>query len=101
MDKVRYSKKKYKQKLSDCNQIRNLLFYKKYGYSVFRQKRDPNLSEEVMVDIFKESFLSNTSLSEKDIKLLLERMDVRISIYHPVDKIELTCKGKINDYELK
>ena len=39
MDKNRYSKKKYKQKLSDCNQVRNLLFYKKYGYKIFTQKR--------------------------------------------------------------
>ena len=28
MDKARYSKKKYKQKLSDCNQVRNLIFYR-------------------------------------------------------------------------
>ena len=26
MDKNRYSKKRYEQKLSDCNQVRNLIF---------------------------------------------------------------------------
>ena len=41
MDKNRYSKKRYKQKMSDCNQIRNLIFYNKYGYKFFSQKRDP------------------------------------------------------------
>ena len=101
MDKNRYRKKKYRQKLSDCNQVRNLLFYKKYGYTTFKQKRDPNLSEGIMTDIFKESFLNNISLSEKEVKLLLDKMNVIVTIYHPVDKTELTCKGKVNDYELK
>ena len=46
MDKNRYKKKNYKQKLSDCNQVRNLIFYKKHGYKFFSQKRDPSLSQE-------------------------------------------------------
>jgi uncharacterized protein YutE (UPF0331/DUF86 family) len=52
MDRNRYSKKKYKQKLSDCNQIRNLIFYSRSGYKFFTQKRDPILSKNVMDNIF-------------------------------------------------
>ena len=101
MDKNRYSKKKYNQKITDCNTVRNLLFYNRYGYTLFRQKRDPNLSEEEMTEIFKSVFLNNLTLNEKEIKFLLERIFVKVTIFHPVSKVELTCKGKINDYELE
>tara|TARA_B100000029_G_scaffold428497_1_gene438441 strand:- start:3049 stop:3354 length:306 start_codon:yes stop_codon:yes gene_type:complete len=101
MDKNRYSKKKYIQKLSDCNQVRNLLFYKKYGYRVFTQKRDPNLSEDMMKDIFIKTFFNNLSFSDQEIEFLLKKMLVRITIFHPVNKTELTCSGKANDYELR
>ena len=101
MDKNRYSKKKYKQKLSDCNQVRNLLFYKKYGYRVFTQKRDPSLSEDIMKNIFIETFFDNLSFSKKEIEFLLKNMFVRVTIFHPINKTELICSGKINDYELR
>ena len=48
MDKTRYTKKKYREKISDCNQIRNLIFYRKHGYKFFTQKRDPKLSTDIM-----------------------------------------------------
>ena len=38
MDKYRYSKKRYEQKLSDCNQVRNLIFYQKLGYKFFTRQ---------------------------------------------------------------
>ena len=85
MDKNRYSKKKYKQKLSDCNQVRNLLFYKKYGYRVFTQKRDPSLSEDIMKNIFIETFFDNLSFSKKEIEFLLKNMFVRVTIFHPIN----------------
>ena len=101
MSKSRYSKKDYNQKLSDCNQVRNLIFYRKNGYKFFTQKRDPSFSESVMVDIFKEVFFNNLDLEEKEINFLLEKMFVKVTIFHPIKKTELTCAGKINDYELK
>ncbi len=101
MDKNRYSKKKYKQKLSDCNQVRNLLFYKKYGYKIFTQKRDPNLSEDIMKNIFIENFFDNLSFNDKEIEFLLKNMFVRVTIFHPINKTELICSGKVNDYELR
>ena len=101
MDKNRYSKKNYKQKLSDCNQVRNLIFYQKHGYKFFTQKRDPALSQEIMEDIFKEVFFNNISFNEKEINFLLDKMFVNVTILHPIKKRELSCYGKVNDYELK
>ena len=101
MDRIRYTKKKYNQKLSDCNQIRNLVFYQKPGYKFFTQKRDPTLSVGVMEDIFKEIYFNNIDLSEDEAKFLMDKMYVKITILHPVNKTELTCSGKINDYVLQ
>ena len=100
MDKNRYSKKNYKQKLSDCNQVRNLIFYQKHGYKFFTQKRDPALSQGVMKDIFKDAFFNNHSFNEREIKFLLNKMFVNVTIFHPLKKKELSCSGKVNDYEL-
>ena len=100
MDKNRYRKKNYAQKLSDCNQVRNLIFYQKHGYKFFTQKRDPALSQGVMEDIFKDVFFSNLSFDEREIEFLLNKMFVNVTILHPVKKKELSCSGKINDYEL-
>ena len=101
MDKNRYSKKRYEQKLSDCNQVRNLIFYHKHGYKFFTQKRDPALSQEIMEDIFKEVFFNNINFNEKEINFLLGKMFVNVTILHPIKKRELSCYGKVNDYELK
>ena len=101
MDKRRYSKKRYIQKLSDCNQARNLIFYKKNGYKFFSQKRDPTLSQGIMEDTFKETFFNNINFNEKEINFLLDKMFVKVTILHPIEKRELSCYGKVNDYELK
>ena len=100
MDRIRYKKKNYIQKLSDCNQVRNLIFYQKHGYKFFTQKRDPSLTKGVMEDIFKSSFLNNVSLEDKEKEFLMDNMYVHVTIYHPIKKTELSCFGKINDYEL-
>jgi len=101
MDKRRYTKKKYKQKLSDCNIVRNLIFYQKTGYKFFTQKRDLYLSEELMEKIFKESFLSNLTLNDNEIKFLLKNMLVKVNVIHPVNKTNLVCSGNVNDFELQ
>ena len=101
MDKNRYSKKRYEQKLSDCNQVRNLIFYQKLGYKFFTQKRDPAFSQGIMEDIFKEVFFNNINFNEKEINFLLDKMFVNVTILHPIKKKELSCYGKVNDYELK
>ena len=101
MDRNRYSKKKYVQKITDCNQVRNLLFYKNLGYKFLTQKRDPSLSTGIMEDIFKEDFFNNLSFENKEKDFLADNMFVKVTIFHPIKKQELTCSGKVNDYELK
>ena len=101
MDKNRYSKKKYNQKISDCNQVRNLMFYKKTGYTLFKQKRDTNLSTDIMKDLFKENFFNDVRFTDKEIDFLLDKMLIKVTVFHPVNRTELSCSGKINDYELK
>ena len=101
MDKQRYSKKEYDQKMSDCNQVRNIIFYNRHGYKFFSQKRDPQLSENVMSEIFESVFLNNMNLSKEEINFLLDTMNVNVTVFHPVKKKEIVCSGKVNDYELK
>ena len=101
MDKNRYKKKKYNPKISDCNQIRNLIFYNKHGYKFFTQKRDPNLSVKTMEDIFKNVFFENINFNEKEIKFLMDKIYIYVTILHPINKTEISCYGKINDYKLK
>ena len=69
MDKRRYTKKKYTPKISDCNILRNLLLYGKYGYNMIFQKRNTYLTQLDMEEIFISRFLHNLSLSEKEKKL--------------------------------
>jgi len=101
MDRNRYSKKIYIPKISDCNQVRNLIFYQKNGYTLFRQKRITTFSESIMTEIFKKVFLKNFSFNEKEIEFLLNKMFVAVTIFHPVNKTEHNCYGKVNDYELQ
>jgi len=37
----------------------------------------------------------------KNRKFLLKNMLVSVTIYHPINKTELVCSGKVNDYELR
>ena len=101
MDKYRYSKKKYIQKISDCNQVRNLMLYKRAGYTLFRQKRDPNLSTDTMEHLFKENFFQDVRFASEEIDFLLSKMFIKVTVFHPINKTEISCSGKINDYELK
>ena len=100
MDRARYRKKNYNQKLRDCNQVRNLIFYQRHGYKFFTQKRDSTFSQGAMEDIFKEVFFRNLSFNEDEMKFLLNKMFVNVTILHPIKKRELSCSGKENDYEL-
>ena len=100
MDKNRYSKIKYNQKTTDCNQVRNLMFYGRTGYSFFRQKRNPELSTDAMNRIFIENFFEGMSFSKEEIDFLISKMFLKITIFHPINKTELVCSGKVNDYEL-
>ena len=101
MDKNRYSKKKYTQKITDCNQVRNLMFYGRTGYSLFRQKRSADLSTDLMDRRFKENFFQDVRFTEEEMNFLINNMFVKVTVFHPINKSELSCSGKVNDYELK
>ena len=54
-----------------------------------------------MEDIFKNVFFHNLKFNEKEIEFLLNKIFVDVTILHPIIKAELSCYGKVNDYELK
>tara|TARA_B100001123_G_C14908647_1_gene866843 strand:- start:5 stop:565 length:561 start_codon:yes stop_codon:yes gene_type:complete len=99
MDKRRYQKKKYTPKLSDCNILRNILLYGKYGYNIF-QKRNKHLSNAKMSEIFLGRFLNNLSLSENEKDYILNNTLAKVEVIDPVRGNNIFCTGGI-DKELK
>jgi len=95
MDKKRYSQKKYIPKISDCNILRNILLYGKYGYNAIFQKRNRFLTNADMEEIFVSRFLNNLSLSEKEKNYILNNTLVRSQIIDPVRGNDIFCTGKI------
>jgi len=95
MDKRRYTEKKYKPKISDCNVLRNILLYGKYGYSFLFQKRNRYLTNEDMEEIFISRFLNNISLSEKEKNFILNNTFAEVQVVDPVRGNDIACSGKI------
>ena len=95
MDKKRYSQKKYTPKISDCNILRNILLYGKYGYNAIFQKRNRFLTNEDMREIFLSRFLHNLSLSEKEKKYIVNNTLARVQVIDPVRGNDIFCVGKI------
>ena len=95
MDKKRYTKKKYKPKIVDCNILRNLLLYGKYGYNIIFQKRNKFLTVADMEEIFLARFLNNLSLSKEEKEHILNHTIVTVSIKDPVRGNDIFCKGKV------
>ena len=94
MDKKRYSQKKYIPKISDCNVLRNILLYGKYGYNIF-QKRNRFLTNADMEEIFLSRFLHNLSLSEKEKNYIVDNTLARVQVIDPVRGNDIFCAGKI------
>ncbi len=95
MDKERYTQKKYVPKITDCNILRNILLYGKYGYSFILQKRNTVLSDENMKEIFVSRFLNNLSLSDKEKNYIVNNTFAEVQIIDPVRGNDLTCEGNI------
>ena len=95
MDKRRYSEKKYTPKLSDCNILRNLLLYGKYGYNLIFQKRNTFLTNSHMEEIFISRFLNNLSLSDKEKNHILNNTLVKVQVIDTVRGNDIFCNGKI------
>ena len=94
MSKKRYSQKKYKPGISDCNILRNILLYGKYGYNIF-QKRNRILTSAVMEETFLSRFLDNLSLSEKEKNYIVDNTLARVQVIDPVRGNDIFCAGKI------
>ena len=96
MDKKRYSQKKYKPKVSDCNILRNILLFGKYGYNMIFQKRNKYLTNADMEDIFLSRFLNNLSLSENEKNFILNNTFAKVEIIDPVRGNDIFCTGKVS-----
>ena len=96
MDKKRYSQKKYTPKISDCNILRNILLYGKYGYNIF-QKRNKFLTNTDMEQLFLSRFLGNLSISEKEKNFIIDNTLARVQIIDPVRGNDIFCAGKITE----
>ena len=90
MDKKRYKEKKYKPKISDCNIIRNILLYGKYGYNMVFQKRNIFLTNTDMEEIFISRFLNNLTLSDKEKEFILENTYAKVQIIDPIRGYNIT-----------
>ena len=95
MNKKRYSKKKYTPKISDCNILRNILLYGKYGYNMIFQKRNTYLTNVDMEEIFLSRFLNNLTLSEKEKNYILNNTLAKVQVIDPVRGNDSYCAGKI------
>ena len=98
MDKKRYKSKKYFPKVKDCNQLRNRIFTNKYGYSLFSQKLNNLVNEDMLSSSINEKILNITNLNDDTKKEMVEKMEVKISILHPNNE---RSYGNITDVELK
>ena len=94
MDKKRYSQKKYIPRISDCNILRNVLLYGKYGYNIF-QKRNKFLTNADMEEIFLSRFLGNLSISEKEKNFIIDNTLARVQIIDPARGNDIFCTGNI------
>ena len=95
MDKRRYSNKKYKPKMSDCNILRNILLYGKYGYNFIFQKRNAFLTNAHMEEIFISTFLSNLSISKEEKDFIIQNTNVIATVIDPVRGNNITCAGNV------
>ena len=101
MDKVRYKKtKKYIPNIKDCNVIRNKIFYNQYGYSPIRRKKTLELDENYMREILKKYVFNLSSLDEKKVDFLIDNSYIEILISHPLPKYNISCVGRLVDFEL-
>ena len=100
MDKRRYEQKKYKPKMTDCNVLRNMLLYGKYGYGLIFQKRNKYLTDDDMKEIFLSRFLNNLSLTDEEKDYIVKNTFAKVEVVDPVRGNDIFCSGNISE-ELK
>ena len=100
MDQRRYKRKRYKPKLSDCNIVRNLIFFNQHGYGFF-QKRNKYLDPEIMKENFINNFLNNMYLNEDDLDILTKNIDINVEIISPIKGENFYCSGNLFQDEIE
>ena len=101
MDKKRYStKKKYYPRLKDCNQVRNKLFTNKYGYSLFSQKFNNLVNDDVLSGVISEKILNISSLNDESKEKIIKKTNIKINIIHPKTSRNISCSGNLVATEL-
>jgi len=100
MNKDRYLKKIYKPKNSDCNVVRNKIFFNKYGYG-FLQKKNKVLNTKTMKEIFVNDFLSFLRLNENEKNILFSNIYLKVQIISPIKNHNITCSGNLFQQELR
>ncbi len=101
MNKERYKSKKYYPKISDCNQIRNKIFVKKYGYSFFNQNLNYSVNEENLSSVINDKILNISSLNKELKDTILNNTIIKIKVVHPKSEKNISCSGKLISLELK
>ena len=100
MNQRRYKQKRYKPKLSDCNIVRNLIFFNQHGYGFF-QKRNRFLTTENMEEYFINNFLNNMRLDKKETEDLINNININIEIISPIKGHSIYCSGNLIQDELE
>ena len=101
MNQVRYKRKKYFPKLSDCNIVRNKIFYNKSGYTFYRRKKNYALDEEMMREILINSIYNLENLDDELKNFLVDKTKIKVKITHPNQNRNYSCSGNIADFELR
>ena len=69
--------------------------YGKQGYNLISRKRNSNLTNTEMEEIFLSTFLNNLSITEKQKSFILNNTFARVEIIDPVRGNDVFCQGKI------
>ena len=85
----------YCQSISVGGQTLNIGMDKKEALDLMH-----NFLEPYNLKTGKENFFEGMSFSKEEIDFLISKMFLKITIFHPINKTELVCSGKVNDYEL-
>ena len=97
MDKKRYTEKKYKPNIIDCNILRNVLLYDKQGYNIFFKKRNKFLTNLDMEEIFISRYLNNLSITDKEKIYIMEHTYMKVQILDPVRDNNISCEGYVTE----
>ena len=101
MNQRRYKIKKYYPKLSDCNIVRNKIFYNKSGYTFYTTKRTYDLDEETMREILKKTIYNLENFDDELTNFLIDKTKIKVKIIHPNQNKNYSCFGNIADFELR